>query len=74
MYLYKNAEVRKHIETLQKQQEGLPSPKLVKHKMTDASKDVVIASKNRRIRVLDDENNRHKDELMRLHGKIYNNG
>ena len=74
MYLYKNTQVRERIETLRKQQEGLPSSKLVKREMTDASKDVVIASKNRRIRILDEENKRLKDELMRLRGKIYDNG
>ena len=74
MYLYKNTQVRERIETLRKQQEGLPSPKLVKREMTDGSKDVVIASKNRRIRILDEENKRLNDELMRLRGKIYDNG
>jgi hypothetical protein len=71
--LYKNQELRKRIETLRKQQEGLPSPKQIKCEMTDASKDVLIAAKNKLIKALEEENKRLKDELMRLRGKIYDN-
>ncbi len=34
--------------------------------MTDASKDVLIVAKNKRIKELEAENKRLKDELMRL--------
>lgn len=44
-HLYNYSEVRERIETLRKQQEGLPSPKQVKREMTDASKDVLNAQK-----------------------------
>ena len=44
-YLYTHPDIRDRIETLRKQQEGLPSPKQLKREMTDASKDVVIAAK-----------------------------
>jgi predicted Zn-dependent protease len=70
-YLYTHPEIRERIETLRKQQEGLPSPKQVKREMTDASKDVVIAAKNKRIKELEEENKKLKDELMHLRGKIY---
>ncbi len=39
--------------------------------MTDASKDVLIAAKNKRIKDLEVENKRLKDELMHLRGKLY---
>ncbi len=39
--------------------------------MTDASKDVLIAAKNNRIKALEEENKRLKDELMKLRGKFY---
>ncbi len=39
--------------------------------MTDASKDVLIASKNKKIQELQSENRRLKEELMYLRGKIY---
>ncbi|MFT8323722.1 MAG: DUF6262 family protein, partial [Bacillus sp. (in: firmicutes)] len=38
-FLYRNTELRDQIETLRKQQEGLPSIKQVKRNMSDASKD-----------------------------------
>ena len=70
-YLYNHTYVRERIETLRKQQEGLPSPKQVKREMTDASKDVLIAAKNKRIKELEEENKRLKAELATLRGKIY---
>jgi len=70
-YLYNHSDVRERIETLRRQQEGLPSPKQVKQEMTDASKDVLIAAKNRRIKTLEDENKRLKAELAALRGKLY---
>ncbi len=39
--------------------------------MTDASKDVVIAAKNKRIKELEEEIKRLKTELLHLRGKIY---
>jgi ribosomal protein L29 len=39
--------------------------------MTDASKDIVIAAKNKRIKELEEDVNRIKTELMHLRGKIY---
>jgi Family of unknown function (DUF6262) len=69
-YLYNHSDVRERIETLRRQQEGL-SPTQVKREMTDASKDVLIASKNKRIKVLEEENKRLKTELANLRGKLY---
>ena len=70
-YLYTHPEIRERIETLRKQQEGLPSPKQVKREMTDTSKDVVIAAKNKRIKELEEENRLLKQELQKLRGKLY---
>jgi predicted Zn-dependent protease len=70
-YLYTHPEIRERIETLRKQQEGLPSPKQVKREMTDASKDVVIAAKNKRIKELEEENRLLKQELQKVRGKMY---
>lgn len=68
-YLYNHSDVRERIETLRKQQEGLPSPKQVKREMTNASKDVLIAAKNKRIKALEEENKRLKSELVLLEVK-----
>ena len=70
-YLYTHPDIRDRIETLRKQQEGLPSPKQVKREMTDASKDVVIAAKNKRIKELEEENRLLKQELQKVRGKMY---
>lgn len=70
-YLYNNNEIRDRIETLRRQQEGLPSPKQVKRDMTDASKDILIAAKNKRLKELENENKRLREELAYLRGKIY---
>ncbi|WP_369799698.1 DUF6262 family protein [Brevibacillus sp. SKDU10] len=56
---------------LRKQQEGLPSPQDIKQNMTDASKDSLIAAKSKRIKELEDENKRLKEELLKLRGLIY---
>jgi cell division protein FtsB len=58
-------------ETLRKQQEGLPSPKQVKRETSDASKDVIIAAKNKRVKELEEENKQLKEELKKLRGKRY---
>lgn len=71
-YLYDNHYDR--IDTLRKQQEGLPSLKQVKREMTDASKDVLIAAKNKRIKELEKEVQRLKGILARRYGEDYDKG
>lgn len=70
-FLYRNTEIRDRIETLRKQQEGLPSMKQVKRNMSDASKDVIIASLRKRIKYLEKENKEIKEQLKIQFGKIY---
>lgn len=70
-YLYTHPPIRERIERLRKKQQALPSPRQVKHEMTAASKDVIIAAKNRRIQELIEENQRLKKELQKLRGKLY---
>ena len=70
-YLYKHVEIRERIDTLRKQQEGLPSLRQVKQEMTNASKDVLIAAKNKHIRELQVEVKRLKDILKRRYGEEY---
>lgn len=68
-YLYDNHFDR--INELRRQQEGLPSPKQVKREMTDASKDVLIVAKTKRIKALEDEVRRLKGVLERRYGEDY---
>lgn len=70
-FLYRNTELRDRIQTLRKQQEGLPSIKQVKRNMNDASKDVIIASLRKRVKDLEKENKEIKEQLKVQFGKIY---
>ncbi|BAF60091.1 hypothetical protein PTH_2660 [Pelotomaculum thermopropionicum SI] len=70
-YLYTHQEIKECIENLRKQQAAAPSPKQIKREMTDASKDIIIAAKNKRIKELEAENKRLKEELKMLRGKLY---
>jgi hypothetical protein len=70
-FLYKYSEVRSRIETLRKQEEGLDNPKLVKRKMTEKSKDVIIASLQKRNKDLEEENKRLKQQLKIDWAEIY---
>lgn len=72
-FLYKNESLRNRIDTLRKQQEGLPSAKQVKRQMSDPSKDVVIATLRLRIDKLEKENKLLKEQLNANLVKIYNN-
>jgi predicted nuclease with TOPRIM domain len=72
-YLYKNEDIRDRIERLREQQEGLTSSKQVKTKMTNKSKDVLIAVKNKKIKQLEEEIHTLKNELKRLRGQMYEN-
>ena len=71
-YLYDNHFER--IDTLRKQQEGLPSAKQIKCEMTDTSKDVLLAAKNKRIKELEAEVKRLKGILERRYGEDYDKG
>lgn len=70
-FLYNNKTIRNRIAMLRKQQEGLPSPQDLKRNMTDLSKDALIAAKSKRIKELEDENKRLKEELLKLRGLVY---
>jgi cell shape-determining protein MreC len=71
-FLYKYSEIRSRIETLRKQEENLETPKQVKRKMTEQSKDVIIASLRKRNKLLEEENKRLKEQLKVDWAAIYN--
>lgn len=70
-YLYQHKDIRGRIEALRKQQQELPSRKSIKSERTDSSKDVLLTAKNKRIKVLEDEVKRLKEQLKRLGGELY---
>ena len=69
-FVYQNQEIRERIEKLRDSQKGIKS-KQVKDKMTDNSKDILLAAKTKKIKELEDENKNLKKELEVLRGKLY---
>ena len=67
-YLYDNHYDR--INALREKQAGLP-PKKVKHNTSDASKDVLLAAKNKRIKELEEEVARLKKIIERNYAHEY---
>lgn len=71
-FLYKYSEIRSRIETLRKQEEKLDSPNQVKRNMTNSSKDVVIESLRKKVKHLEEENKKLKEQLKVDWAAIYN--
>jgi len=69
-YLYNSPSLRQRIESLRKQQINI-QPQQVKHNMTESSKDVLIAAKNKLIKELQNENKQLKQELAKALGEKY---
>ncbi len=72
-YLYANEQVRGRIEALRDQQQEQVVRQRVTRPLgkTDASKDIVILAKDRRIKELEQEVQRLKKELQGALGKLY---
>ncbi|MEI4612526.1 DUF6262 family protein [Bacillus cereus] len=77
-YLYREPLIRKKIEGLRLQQEGIHDLKKVKRNTSDASKDVIIETlKNKmkllkqKIKALENENQQLKSQMKKDLGKVY---
>ena len=72
-YLYSQPQFRERIEVLRQQElEQRVRERAVRPTgKTDASKDLVILAKDRRIKELEAENRRLKEELKKALGKVY---
>lgn len=71
-FLYKYSEIRSRIETLRKQEEKLGSSNPVKRNMTDQSKDVMIESLRKKVKLLEEENKKLKEQLKIDWATVYN--
>ncbi|MED3033999.1 transposase [Bacillus thuringiensis] len=69
--LYKTEELRDRIEMLRQQQLQVPTPKQVKREMSDNNKDAIIASLKRRMKKLEDENKKLREQLKVSYADIY---
>jgi len=72
-YLYANEQVRSRIEALRDQhrERAMHERRARPHSKTDASKDLVIMAKDRRIKDLEEEVRRVKKDLQVALGKLY---
>lgn len=79
-YLYREPLIRKTIEELRQQQEGINDFKKIKRRTSDASKDVIIETLKNKInllkhknKLLESENEQLKTQLKKDLGKVYEN-
>ncbi len=70
-YLYHHPELRDRIETLRASQMSKISPQRSASERTESSRAVLLAAKDRRIKELEQENQRLKEELKVALGKLY---
>ena len=69
--LYDNKIFRERIETLREQQSHVPTPAQVKREMNDNNKDALIASLNRKIKKLEEENKELREQIKVNYAEIY---
>lgn len=69
--LYNNQEIKERIEGLRLQQSKVPTPAQVKREMDDNNKDAIIASLKRKIKKLEEENKRLKEQVKISYADIY---
>ena len=71
-YLYTQSDVRARIEALRTSQNTPRHQRQsVPYERTDASKDMLLAAKDRRIKALEEENCQLKEELKKSLGRAY---
>lgn len=70
-FLYNNEEVKERIELLRKQEVSKEINQRAKTDKTSKSKDIIIMAKDKKIRELENENKKLKEQLAILRGKLY---
>lgn len=70
-FLYNNEEVKKRIEELRDKQVSKTINQRAKYDKTSKSKDIIIMAKDKKIKELEEENKKLKDQLEVLRGKLY---
>ena len=70
-YLYSQTSLRERIEALRQQQTKIQSRHMPSRGRTDASKDMLLAAKDRRIKQLEAENRELQQQLKVALGKAY---
>lgn len=70
-FMYKNEEVKRRIEELRDKQIEKVIKQKLKYDKTDKSKDIIIMAKDKKIKELQEENRKLKEQLEVLRGKLY---
>ena len=70
-YLYNNDKVKNRIEELRKKQLSKTMNQKIKYDKTSKSKDIIILAKDKKIKELEQENKKLKEQLSVLRSKIY---
>ncbi|EYE87333.1 transposase Tn554 [Fervidicella metallireducens AeB] len=71
--LYNNKDIRDDIERFRNKQRSVSSPAQVKYEMTENNKDAIIESLRRKIKKLDEENKKLKEQAKVNFGELYKN-
>ncbi|WP_127493839.1 DUF6262 family protein [Paenibacillus glycanilyticus] len=69
--LYNNPEIRVRIESLRQQQSLVPTPKQIKQEMDENNKDAIIAALKRKMKKLEDENKKLREQLKFSYAEVY---
>ncbi|MEK8127880.1 DUF6262 family protein [Paenibacillus filicis] len=69
--LYNNPEIRVRIESLRQQQAQVPTPKQIKQEMDENNKDAIIASLKRKMKKLEEENKKLREQLKFSYAEVY---
>ncbi|MGL4914553.1 MAG: DUF6262 family protein [Romboutsia sp.] len=70
-FLYNNEEIKKRIEELRQKQTSRTMNQRAKYDKTSKSKDIIIMAKDKKIKELELENKKLKEQLEVLRGKLY---
>ncbi|MGL4656083.1 MAG: DUF6262 family protein [Sarcina sp.] len=70
-FLYNNEEIKSRIEELRQKQTSRTMNQRAKYDKTSKSKDIIIMAKDKKIKELELENKKLKEQLEVLRGKLY---
>lgn len=70
-FLYNNQDIKKRIEELRDKQVSKTINQRAKYDKTSKSKDIIIMAKDKKIKELEEENKKLKEQLEVLRGKLY---
>jgi hypothetical protein len=70
-FLYNNEGIKKRIEELRDKQTSRTMNQRAKYDKTAKTKDIIIMAKDKKIKELEEENKKLKEQLELLRGKLY---